>query len=87
MLHAVAVMHLLPGLPSAGSLLLAPRIACDAALLPYCPADPPPCCCRDASLLQGSILTDALNYVMQAIGLQPLNVYLQDLFNVRHTVS
>ncbi|WIA36452.1 hypothetical protein OEZ86_007758 [Tetradesmus obliquus] len=30
----------------------------------------------------GSILTDALNYVMQAIGLQPLNVYLQDLFNL-----
>jgi hypothetical protein len=34
--------------------------------------------------LQGSILTDALNYVMQAIGLQPLNVYLQQLFNVSY---
>jgi hypothetical protein len=35
------------------------------------------------AFLQGSILTDALDYVMQAIGLKPLKDYLNNLFNVR----
>jgi len=34
--------------------------------------------------LQGSIVSGALDFIMTSLGLQPLDVYIQDLLNVSY---